>query len=370
MSAAGSSNASSSALVNAPCCSSGVSYETSEPVEDVSTETESRAHADRRQAASGNGSAIRRDAVRNEPIVSISHRSLYSRSNDPCASGISSLKTRISASGDKAHFALAVDGLFCTQSCPSRGDPCGLALGPTATSTNAVGYGRFTSKPDQLIGCVDLEHVGLAPAPASEPPTPAGPLTLDPAASGLRARPRPPAVYAPRQRPIAEPRRPLMPSIQSPAVYAPRQRSTRTASARSPARRLHALDPAAGGLHAPPGGRIVGSPVSLPSPMRQRSTDLARRPDRQLASVIALDHAPTPYGPRQGAARPTRRPHCPNRRQRPTALPDRRESSYANDRAAPAKTAYTIHANAGNCCCSKHHSSGSTVLATNSRKYS
>lgn len=39
ISAMGSSNALSSALVKAPCCNSGLSKDTSEPVEDVKTET-------------------------------------------------------------------------------------------------------------------------------------------------------------------------------------------------------------------------------------------------------------------------------------------------------------------------------------------
>jgi hypothetical protein len=151
------------------------------------------------------------------------------------------------------------------------------------------------------------------------------------------------AVYAPHQRPIAEPRR-LMPSIRPPAAYAPahaRRQSTRTASARSPsragpscprssrrrytrpasglrappaphrrhagfmplirppavytprqaagssARRCHCPRPCASALRTSPGGRIASSPASSPSTTRQRLTGLARGPLGPRAGLIA-----------------------------------------------------------------------------------
>jgi hypothetical protein len=45
------------------------------------------------------------------------------------------------------YFALDMDGGFRPDSGPSRGDPCGRAIRPNATSTVAIRNVRFTSTP-------------------------------------------------------------------------------------------------------------------------------------------------------------------------------------------------------------------------------
>ncbi len=99
MSAVGSSKASSSALVNAPCCSSGVSYDTSAPVDEVSTVTFAAARAVRSAVESiASGAAVRRRRAGMAGVEQHQHAAVLGKLGQLCSQLIDRQSVRLDAS--------------------------------------------------------------------------------------------------------------------------------------------------------------------------------------------------------------------------------------------------------------------------------